>query len=126
MKDLIKVLENSRKTTHQKVYNLSGRQVNMSEWKALNIIEEASMEMQGRLLAVMPSSHRHSVMNVKVDMYEKPGRGKKLLVKAQVFPWEKQDILLKVFVHELDERGRAIKLARAHYQISIRDKRKVA
>ena len=75
--------------------------------------------MRGRLKAVLPSDLNEEVNQVKLELFNAAEAGCRLLLKAQLYRLSSRETLLKVFAHQVDNRGHTTKLARAVYHINI-------
>lgn len=119
MKDYVKILESSKKGSFQKIVTVRGNQKASLQWNALNLIEDASERMKTRLEDILDGHLTMKIPNVKLDLFEKMGEEPRLMVKAQLYASNSKEILLKVFVHELQSQGKTKKLARAIYHIEL-------
>ena len=129
MRDYVKILESNKKANFQKVVTVRGKDEAALQWNALNLIEEASAKMKHRLEDILDSHLEVKIPGVKLDLFNEMGAEPRLMVKAQLYASNSKEILLKVFVHELQERGRTHKLAKAIYQlelVNVQSGRKVA
>ena len=129
MKDYVKILENSKKANFQKVVTMRGEGQPKLQWNALNLIEEASTQMQHRLNDILDDHLEIKVPNVKLDIFNELGTEPQLMVKAQLYASNSKEILLKVFVHEMQGKGKTRKLAKAIYNlelVNVQSGRKVA
>lgn len=129
MKDYVKILENSKKANFQKVVTMRGEGQPKLQWNALNLIEEASTQMQHRLNDILDNHLEIKVPNVKLDIFNELGTEPQLMVKAQLYASNSKEILLKVFVHEMQGKGKTRKLAKAIYNlelVNVQSGRKVA
>lgn len=119
MKDYVKILESSKKGSFQKIVTVRGNQKASLQWNALNLIEDASERMKTRLEDILDGHLTMKIPSVKLDLFEKMGEEPRLMVKAQLYSSNSKEILLKVFVHELQSQGKTKKLARAIYHIEL-------
>jgi hypothetical protein len=123
MKDIFRILDNSKKANYQKTLSLSSSEYPSSEWQALNLIESSASLMLNRISSATPKGYTHKITQVKLELFKPPGDGEKLYIKSQLYPLDKKLYLLKVFAHEIDHRNKALKLAKASYHIKIEDVR---
>lgn len=119
MKDYVKILESSKKGSFQKIVTVRGNQKASLQWNALNLIEDASERMKTRLEDILDGHLTMKIPSVKLDLFEKMGEEPRLMVKAQLYSSNSKEILLKVFVHELQSQGKTKKLAKAIYHIEL-------
>lgn len=75
--------------------------------------------MRSRLDAIMDNPWKHQVAGVNLELSEISGKGRRLMLKAQVYRVSNQELNLKVFAHELLADGKARRVARAVYNIRI-------
>ena len=122
MKDIFRILDKSKKAHLQKIVLINSSDYPNSQWQAINLIESSAKQMMGRIEAALPKGYKKNIIEVDLDLYEKPGKGEKLFVKAQLYPETKYISCVKIFVHETDSRNKSIKIARAIYQIKLVDK----
>lgn len=101
-----------------KVIPLRDQPDELSEWQALQIIEDSAEDMRDRLQQILPENIEQHVSQVKLELQVKPISAK-LFLKAQFYEMGKKDILLKVFVYQQTHKGKAVKLARAVYHLDI-------
>lgn len=119
MKDFVKILESNNKASFQKVVTMRGEVQPKLQWNALNLIEEASETMKLRLSNILDSYLEIKIPNVKLDIFNQMGSEPRLMVKAQLYASNSKEILLKVFVHELQGKGKTRKLAKAIYHLQL-------
>lgn len=119
MKDYVKILESSKKASFQKIVTVRGNQKASLQWNALNLIEDASERMKTRLEDILDGHLTMKIPSVKLDLFEKMGEEPRLMVKAQLYSSNSKEILLKVFVHEVQGQGKTKKLAKAIYHIEL-------
>jgi len=119
MKDYVKILESNRKANFQKVVTMRGVNQPKLQWNALNLIEEASETMKHRLSNILDDYLEIKIPNVKLDIFNQMGTEPRLMVKAQLYASNSKEILLKVFVHELQGKGKTRKLAKAVYHLAL-------
>lgn len=118
MKDYSRILEASKRNQLQRIVNLGADQ-KLNEWNLLRMIEEMCETMRSRIDAVMEQHYLQKVSGVNLQFSEISGKGKRLMLKAQVFRISNQEMQLKVFAHELLADGKAVRVARAVYQIRV-------
>ncbi len=119
MKDVFKILEQSHKAQWQKVVPVSAAEYPSSQWQALNLIETSAQLMLKRMASALPRGFTESVKAVNMDLLQAPGQGEKLFIKAQVYPSGKKEQTLKIFMHEVNAKGKAVKLAKAFYRVEF-------
>jgi len=119
MRDYVKILESNKKANFQKVVTVRGTDEAAVQWNALNLIEDASEKMQARLVDMLESNIVLQVPSVKLDLFDEMGKEPRLMVKAQLYSNNSKKILLKVFVHEMLEKGKTRKLAKAIYHLDL-------
>ena len=119
MKDYVKILESSKRASFQKIVTVRENEKASLQWHALNLIEEASERMKSRLEDILDNYHAMKIPRVKLDLFDKIGEEPRLMVKAQLYSSNSKEILLKVFVHELQGQGKTRKLAKAIYHIEL-------
>lgn len=119
MRDYVKILESNKKANFQKVVTVRGTDEAAVQWNALNLIEDASEKMQARLVDMLESNLVLQVPSVKLDLFDEMGKEPRLMVKAQLYSNNSKKILLKVFVHEMLEKGKTRKLAKAIYHLDL-------
>ena len=115
----MKILESNKKANFQKVVTVRGTDEAAVQWNALNLIEDASEKMQARLVDMLESNIVLQVPSVKLDLFDEMGKEPRLMVKAQLYSNNSKKILLKVFVHEMLEKGKTRKLAKAIYHLDL-------
>lgn len=115
----MKILESNKKANFQKVVTVRGTDEAAVQWNALNLIEDASEKMQARLVDMLESNLVLQVPSVKLDLFDEMGKEPRLMVKAQLYSNNSKKILLKVFVHEMLEKGKTRKLAKAIYHLDL-------
>ena len=118
MRDYSRILESSKKSSLQRIINLSAEQ-RLNEWNTLLLLEDMSGKMRARLDAVLDNPWTHQVSGVSLELSELSGKGRRLMLKAQIYRMNNQELLLKVFAHELLIDGKAKRVARAVYQIKL-------
>ena len=119
MKDVFKILEKSQKAQWQKTVPVSAADYPNSQWQALNLIETSAQLMLKRISSALPRGFTEHIKEVNMDLLQKPGKGEKLFIKAQLYPAGKKEQTLKIFVHEINAAGKTIKLAKAFYAVEI-------
>jgi len=118
MKNYLRILENSKRHSLHKVIPLRDQPDELSEWQALQIIEDSAENMRHRLQQILPEHLEQNVCQVRLELQQKPISAK-LFLKAQFYEMGKKDMLLKVFVYQQTNKGKALKLARAVYHLDI-------
>lgn len=118
MRDYSRILEASKRSSLQKIINLGADQ-KLNEWNILRLLEDMSVKMRSRLDAIMDNPWKHQVAGVNLELSEISGKGRRLMLKAQVYRVSNQELNLKVFAHELLADGKARRVARAVYNIRI-------
>ena len=118
MKDYSRILEASKRNSLQRIINIGSDQ-KLNEWNILRLLEEMSGRMRDNLDSVMDEPWKHHVSGVKLEMAEFKGKGRRLMLKAQIYRVSNQELTLKVFAHELMADGKAVRVARAIYQIKV-------
>ena len=78
-----------------------------------------SDRMRARLDSVINNPWKQSVSGVNVEFTKISGKGRRLMLKAQIYRISNNEMTLKVFAHEILSDGKAIKVARAVYQIQV-------
>lgn len=121
MKDIFKALENSKKSHLQRIVPLASADYPNSEWQALNLIEASAQIMLKRVSSATPKGYGNKITQVKLELFKPPGNGDKLYIKSQLYPLDKKLYLLKVFAHEINQKNKSTKLAKASYHIKIED-----
>lgn len=118
MRDYSRILEASKRGSLQKIINLGADQ-KLNEWNILRMLEDMSDKMRTRLNGIMDNPWKHEVAGVNLELSEISGKGRRLMLKAQVYRVSNQELNLKVFAHELLADGKARRVARAVYNIKI-------
>lgn len=119
MRDYVKILESNKKANFQKVVTVRGNGTNAMQWSALNLIEEASEKMKHRLQDILEAHLEIKIPSVKLDLFDEMGSEPRLMVKAQLYASNSKEMLLKVFVHELQDKGKTKKMAKAIYHLEL-------
>lgn len=119
MKDYVRILEKNKKSSFQRVFTVRGEEQSKLQWNALNLMEEAFEDMKARLTDILDPDIESRVSNVKLDIFNELGGEPRLLVKAQLYDSNSRELLLKVFVHEMQGKGKTRKLARAIYTLQL-------
>lgn len=118
MKDYSRILESSKRNNLQRIINI-GAESKLNEWNILRLIEDMSNRMRTRLDSVIDNPWKHSVSGVNLELSKISGKGRRLMLKAQFYRISNSEMTLKVFAHEILSDGKAVKVARAIYQINV-------
>lgn len=119
MKDYAHILETSRRASIQKVVPLKSDKAGLSQWNALQLIEDTAAKLRSRLDAILPKELQETVTNVNLEIFNDPEKGLQLFIKGQFYGVTKKELLLKVFVHQINSKGKSIRVAKAVYQIAL-------
>ncbi len=129
MKNYLKVLETSKKDRLFKTVPLRKGDATITQWKAINLAEDMASALIDKLRHVLSEDVDIKINNVNLNLFEEPGSEGVAHVKAQLYENEHRKLLLKVFVHEENHKGKTKKIARAIYElqlISLQERNRVA
>lgn len=118
MKDYTRILESSKRNTQQRIITI-GADEKLNEWNILRLIEDMCGRMRAHLDAVIDDPWKQRVGGVKLEFTKVSGKGRRLMLKAQIYRVSNQELSLKVFAHEMLGEGKTARVARATYQIHI-------
>lgn len=118
MKDYSKILEASKRNSMQRIIGI-GNDYQLTEWNILRLIEDMGERMRQRLEGIMDPNLETNVGGVKLELSEITGKGRRLMLKAQIYRVSNQELQLKVFAHEMLPEGKTSRVARAIYQLNI-------
>ncbi len=118
MKDYSRILEASKRNTLQRIINISTDQ-NLNQWNLLKLVEDMSNQMRTRIDSVIDGPWKQVVAGVNLELTEVSGKGRRLMLKAQIYRVSNQELTLKVFAHEMLGEGKTTKVAKAIYHINI-------
>lgn len=119
MKNYLRVLETSKKDRLHKTISSGNHDGRFTQWKAIRTTEQMADAMLKRLNDILPTELVAKVQNVKLDMMEEAGARVTVFVKAQLFATEHRELLLKVFLHQENNKGKTKKIAKAVYQLEL-------
>lgn len=120
MKDYARILESANRSTLQQIVPLKPQKGELTEWSVLKQIEDMALKMRSELRHVMEPGLSETASHVKLDVFSAPQKGARLFLKAQLFGLGKKEVLLKVFAHQIAANGKAVKLARASYHLTLK------
>ncbi len=119
MKDYVRILKTTRRASLEHIITLKPGEGELNEWKVLKLIEETASQMRSRLKGITEPEISEQITKIKLDLLGTAEKGARVFLKAQFFPSGKNEILLKVFAHQVNGKGKASRLARASYYLVL-------
>ncbi len=119
MKNYAKTLQSNGSSVMEKLIPLRLGKENNLQWNALQMMENAATEMRGRLQTHLPENCTENVQQVQMQHFEEMKNPEKVFLKAQFYGMSADELLLKIFVHQIAPKGKTAKLARAVYHLKI-------
>ncbi len=119
MKNYLRILETSKKDRLHKTIPLRKGAAALTEWNAINLSEQMATVLLNRLQDVVAMDVEIKVSKVDFNLFDKPGKEGVAQLKAQLYENEHRKLLLKVFVHEENHKGKTKKIARAIYELQL-------
>jgi hypothetical protein len=119
MKNYLRILETSKKDQLHKTFLIRKGGATFTQWKAINLAEEMANTLLARLGDVVSDDVEVKVCKVNLNLFDEPGKDGITHARAQLYENEHRKLLLKVFIHEENNRGKSRKIARAIYELQL-------
>lgn len=119
MKNYLRILETCKRDRLHKTVNLRSGNQELDQWQALSLTEEMAGELLARLKGVVGSQLQVKIVNVKSNFFEKSTKDSIVRGRAQLYENEHRRILLKVFVHQENGKGKTVRIARSIYELEL-------
>lgn len=117
MNGYLEMLERNKKRELQKSFDLTGGKQGAT-WYTLQHMEEEASRLAAQLQPMLPGSVQLNRKSVKLESYAQAEAHAKIQIKSQVSAVNNKEVIIKLHCHQINPKGKPVKLALAVYNFS--------
>jgi len=119
MQNFVKILDRNKRAQLRRQVRLKKDETNQLEWHLLQNTEHIYTELLERLDGVCPAHVSRQTSEARVDFLGPASPLYPVDFFARFYEMSRQELIIKVFAHQITDKGKARKIIRARYRIRL-------
>ena len=120
MQNFIRILEQNKANLFRETEVLKLSQKESVEWHLINTMELTAMKLNKRLRKILPEHVELTTEESKIEFLAQPRLNQRTEFLARFYEMSQKEFLIKVFSHQVNGKGKSLKVAKARYRMRIK------